>query len=431
MKIISLQAENIKKLVAVEITPTGNMVQITGKNGAGKTSVLDSIWWALAGASHIQAAPIRTGASKAIIKLDLGEIKVTRTFSRKNEGGATTSISVENAEGAKFPSPQRMLDALLGELCFDPLAFARMAPKEQFDALKRFVPGVDFAAIENANRGDFDKRTELNRTAKDLHAAASLITVPTNTPEEPINESSLIAELEGAGAHNSDIEMRKGNRERILGQAAVLLTETEGLRVRAGDLRRQAAQLDEQAASKESEAKALSEKISGAPPLAEPIDVSAVRQRIESARATNLNVNKMKERHAKMKRAEEIANEADALTARMEQRAANKQAAIEAAKMPATGIGFGDGIVLLNGLPFDQASDAEQLRTSVAIAIAANPKLRVIRIRDGSLLDDDAMQLLGEIADANDMQIWIERVDSSGTVGFVLEDGHLRTMAPT
>ena len=57
MKIIALQAENLKRLVAVDIRPDGNLVQITGKNGAGKTSVLDAIWWCLAGTSHIQAAP--------------------------------------------------------------------------------------------------------------------------------------------------------------------------------------------------------------------------------------------------------------------------------------------------------------------------------------------------------------------------------------
>ena len=80
MKIISLTAENIKKLVVVEITPQGNLVEITGKNGAGKTSVLDAIWWALAGASHIQTKPNRTGATNAPRKLYLGEVGVPRTF---------------------------------------------------------------------------------------------------------------------------------------------------------------------------------------------------------------------------------------------------------------------------------------------------------------------------------------------------------------
>lgn len=59
MKIIKFRADNVKRLTAVEITPDGNMVQITGKNGQGKTSVLDAIWWALGGKENIQGQPIR------------------------------------------------------------------------------------------------------------------------------------------------------------------------------------------------------------------------------------------------------------------------------------------------------------------------------------------------------------------------------------
>ncbi len=43
MKIIKLQSENIKKLKAIEIKPDSNLIQITGANAQGKTSVLDSI----------------------------------------------------------------------------------------------------------------------------------------------------------------------------------------------------------------------------------------------------------------------------------------------------------------------------------------------------------------------------------------------------
>src|SRR5262245_40607787 len=142
MKITKLIAENVKKLSVVEITPDGNLVQITGKNGQGKSSVLDAIWWALAGQTNIQAAPIRKGENEARIVLDLGEIIVRRTFrqkTKKDDSGAevaddgyTTAIVVENAQGARFPSPQRMLDGLLGALSFDPLAFANMDAKAQF-----------------------------------------------------------------------------------------------------------------------------------------------------------------------------------------------------------------------------------------------------------------------------------------------------------
>ena len=78
------------------------------------------------------------------------------------------------------------------------------------------------------------------------------------------------------------------------------------------------------------------------------------------------------------------------------------------------------------GLPLDQASDEEQLRVGCSIAAAGNPTLRVIRIREGSLIDDQHLAGLREWAEGTDYQVWIERVDSSGTVGFVIEDGALK-----
>ena len=107
----------------------------------------------------------------------------------------------------------------------------------------------------------------------------------------------------------------------------------------------------------------------------------------------------------------------------MDARAKQKQDAIAGAAMPVDGLGFGAGVVTYNGVPFDQASSAEQLRVSMGIAIAANPKLRVIRITDGSLLDEDSLAAIGEMAKAADFQVFVEVVDSSGTVGIVIEDG--------
>lgn len=110
----------------------------------------------------------------------------------------------------------------------------------------------------------------------------------------------------------------------------------------------------------------------------------------------------------------------------MDTRKKQKADAIAAAKMPIEGIGFGDGMVLLNELPFDQASDAEQLRASISIAAAMSPRLKVIRVRDGSLLDEEAMKTLAAWAAEKDFQVWIERVSADAKVGFVLEDGRLK-----
>ena len=49
MRVIQLNAENIKKLIAIEIKPTSDIVTISGKNASGKTATLDCLYWALAG----------------------------------------------------------------------------------------------------------------------------------------------------------------------------------------------------------------------------------------------------------------------------------------------------------------------------------------------------------------------------------------------
>jgi len=428
MQIIGLMAENVKRLSAVEITPSGAIVEITGRNGQGKTSILDAIWWALAGAKHIQTSPIRKDASEATIRLDLGtgdklEYRVTRHFRRRDDETITTSIVVESPQGARFSSPQQVLDALLGELSFDPLAFTRLKPEQQFDLLKRFVPDVDFDEIEQAKKRDYDQRTEVNREAKKLRAQAAGIPVPADTPAERIDEAALVEELEKAGEHNALIERRKANRE----AAAV---ELRNLRANADRLRREAEEALAKAAKIEEEAHALEAKLATAEPLPEPIDTSSIRARIAEAQRVNAAVAARQRRAELEAKAAELEAKSQALTDAIAAREAEKMRAIEAADMPVPGLSLGDGVVLLNGLPFDQASDAEQLRTSVAIAMAMNPTLKVIRVRDGSLLDDDAMRLLAEMAEAKGYQVWVETVGSDRPGAVVIEDGTVKGVIP-
>src|SRR3990167_8327172 len=95
------------------------------------------------------------------------------------------------------------------------------------------------------------------------------------------------------------------------------------------------------------------------------------------------------------------------------------------AAMPVPGLGFGEGSVTFDGVPFDQAETSAQIRVGVAIAMAANPKLRVIRIKEGSFLDQDNLALIAEMARAHDYKVWLERVDTSGKVGVVIDDGQV------
>jgi len=409
VKIIRLIAENVKRLVAVEIIPTSNVVQITGRNEQGKTSVLDAIFWAIAGKSNIQGEPIRKGQTSARIQLDLGEIIVTRKFRRTEEGETTTEITVANAEGARYPSPQRMLDDLLGTLTFDPLEFARMDAKGQFNVLRRFVPGVDFEEIEKANALDYAKRTDVNRQAKEARAQAAGITVLVSVTE-PEDEAALVDELQRTMEHNAAVDAHLAALESHLLTISRFHDEVRSLREQAERLEARAKQLE--AAPPE--------------PMGPRMDVSSIRARIERAHALDADRAKRAERKRLEALAKELEEISEGLTLAMQLREETKRDAVAAAQMPVADITFGDGVILKAGVPFDQASDAEKLRASVAIAMAGNPKLRVVRIRDGSLLDSESLALIAQMAAEHDMQVWVERVSDDGKVGFVIEDGLLK-----
>lgn len=425
MKIVKLTAENVKKLRAVEITPTGELVEITGKNGAGKTSVLDAIWWALAGTKHIQAVPIRRGADKARIRLDLGELVVERRFSAKG-----STLTVESADGARYTSPQSMLDALLGALTFDPLAFVNQEAREQFETLRGIVPvDVDVDQLDALNRGDFDRRADLNRQARALRAQADGITARADLPTDAIDTAALKDRMAEASRTNARIEQRRGNIDQARRDAERKREAAEHDRRRALELRAEATQLDTKAQALDREADAIDAQLRAAEPLPEPVDADALRQDLDAAELVNAAIGQRDHRAELLIQATGLEGQARTLTETMEARTKAKADAIARAAMPVEGLGFGDGVVTFGGVPFEQASTAEQLKVSVAIAMAANPKLRVIRIKEGSLLDAENIALIADMARAHDYQVWLERVDTSGKVGVVIEDGAVVAVA--
>lgn len=424
LRIVSLIAENVKKLTAVEIRPDGRMVKITGGNAQGKSSILDCIWLACDRASNPQEQPIRSGQKQARIRVDFGEIVVERRFNDK--GG---SLTVESAEGASFKSPQTMLDQFFGSLSFDPLAFTRMDPKKQVAALREIAQvDVDIDVLEGQIASDFQKRTDVNRDAKARRAAAEAIAVPKDLPAELVDEKALLDEIQAAGEHNVQIETRKARRVETQNEANLKKQQATAKRDRAAELREQAAALDREAASLLESAATLERKIDEAEALPEPIDVAALRARLDQAQSVNRQIG-LRERRAVIEADYvELERQSAALTAAIDERRKQIADAIAAAKMPVPGLGFADGVVTYNGIPFNQASAAEQLTVSFAIAKAANPKLRVILIKDASLLDEKSLERLADMAKDGDYQIWLEKVDSSGKIGFYIEDGAVRAV---
>ena len=428
MAILSLQIDNYKRIETLFIKPDGAVTELTGANGAGKSSALHAIAALLGGEEHIAWKPIRNGAEQAKITAviaGIGKTNLTVTrkiWKKKGSGEVTSTITIESEEGARFPSPQAMLDGVINKYTFDPLAFTRQKPKEQVLVLQD-LSGIDLDKFDADNAKDRDARTVINRRANELSAQASGIAIPENPPAGRVDEAALIEEMQNAGEHNAEIERSRAEREAITQYIAVKLSSAEKYKTEAAVLRRRAGAIEETAKELISGADAERNGLMQLPPLPEPIDASVIRKQIEQARLTNAIVDRVK-RHSDLLADAEIAEaQSDALTANIKKREDDKLAAIASAKMPVDGLGFGDGMVTFNEMPLDQASQAEQIRISVAIAAALNPTLKVAFIHDGSLLDKHSWALLEKFATEHGLQVFVETVDSTRPTAIVIEDG--------
>ena len=428
MKILALRAENFKRLSVVQITPSGHIVEVTGANAQGKSSVLDAIWAALGGKDAVPDKPIRTGKKSARIEVRVGDgdgtkYIVERTFTEKE-----TYLKVTDAEGSKHASPQRILDGLMGAIGYDPLIFMRLDGKKQFEMLRGVVKiGVDLDALDRKRATIYEQRTLTNRDLERARSVAASIAVP-DLPEQEPDVAAIMDRLAGVDAHNANVRELQREIEDVQGEhAAAQAIEAEALAAleRARKAHEEAVEAHEDARVQTQRCRDNAEaaKLQVIPDLRDP---TAIRAELDAANAVKEGFRLQAAKIEADATVTTLQRESEAKTAAIKEIEETKQKAIAGAQMPVEGLGFTDGAVTFNGLPLAQASSAEQLRVSASIGAALNPKLRVLLVRDGSLLDSKSLASLAEFAEKDDLQVWVEKVDESGEVGVVLVDGHVK-----
>lgn len=405
LRIIELRVDNFKRVRAVQIRPKGSTVIIGGRNAQGKSSTLDAIEALLSGAGALPEEPIRRGTRKAKIVADLGELVVERTCTSRG-----TELVVK-AKGDPVPlrSPQAILDKLCAKVAFDPLQFAREDAKKQ-DAILKTLLGLDFSDIESERAELYAHRTEAN---KELTKLDALIDKAPHHPEAKalVDVAALSAQIE---AHTNATSAR----DKQLAQIDRLSWAKLEREKRVTELEREI----EQAKTAYYEACAVLGEAEGAlPPV--PASVDDAREKLKTAEATNAKVRANAEREKLEKDATAKANESEQLTEKIKDLDAKKAERLAAAKFPIAGLGFDESGPTFNGIPLAQASQAERLRVSVAIGAALNPRLKVMLVREASLLDDASMQMLAKLAEETGSQIWLERVGTGDPSAVVIEDG--------
>ncbi len=414
LRIIGLNVENYKRLTAVEIRPDGDVVLIGGRNAQGKTSVLDAIYAVLKGgaAARETVQPIRDGQDTAIARLDIGDehgntvYVATRRWTKDDAG----TLTVESADHARFSSPQKLLDGMLGSITLDPLAFTRMDAKAQLrtliDALGDSL-GFDPVQLDKERKGVYERRTEVGREVKRLEGQlAGYPAADPTVPAEEVSAAELVAKVDAVSRQNRAID------------AAI-----ETARQARADQQRAADALEAAQNALTAATERASETVSAARALGEREDAQAYLDQLGEIDHINEQVRQQRDRAAVAAELSDRKQEQAQHTLKLEEIDRQKADGIAAAKLPVPGLGFDADGVTLNGIPFSQASTAEQVRVSTALAMAGDPTIRVMRIDGGESLDSESIAIVEQLAAEKSYQVWISRVDESRSVGFTIEDG--------
>lgn len=404
MKIIDLRIENIGKIKLFEVHADGKNIVIGGKNGQGKSTVLQAIEMLIEGKKAFPDVPVRIGAEEGQINASLeGGFFVERTIS---PNGSST-LTIKNQDGARYPSPQTLLDGFRGANTLDPLAFCQLKPKDQREQLRRLV-GLDFSEIEAERKTVYDSRTVDNRALAQTETRLATLRFYPDAPKERVSIEALSQQLLEVGENVRKYEQQQASLDRYFR----LMDEKQAM-IRA---------LKAEIESIEKMALAVEDWLSA---NEKPSDTE-IRDRLVDARELNSKFDANLQWNELCTQKKALSATVESKTARLEELDLMQQAALADAKFPVAGLSFGADGVLFNGIPFDQASQAEKLRVSTAMAFAANPTLKVVLICDGSLLDDDNLKLICDVAGEHNGHVWIERVGDGQECSLILEDGMIK-----
>lgn len=431
--VLELEIVNFLRIGAIQITHKGaGVIEITGNNRQGKSSILKAIWAAVGGAARVPAEPIHDGEDKGYVRVKVGRdpkhpaYQVTKKFEIKDGEEVITTLKVANAEGFAAQRPQETMNGWLQSITMDPMAFLAKEPKKQAEILRKIV-GLDTVQVDQRRAAAFAQRTNINR---DLgRAAAQLAGLPAEekAPKQ-VNVARTLEELDTARRLQQDAR----DRDEAIHDAGVEVERKVTAVARAEEAL---------ALAKQELLNAVQflEKLNVLERIVVP-DVEALQKIVAEADGVNRRYDRItaanKARRAKAKEVDELQAEADALTKTIETCDAERAELVAAAPMPLKGLSIdAEGVVRFSSktkkdAPLNDCSGAERIQIALAIAMSQNPTLKVIHIDDGNKLDPAAWDELERYARKHKLQIWVETVHQMHEGAIVIVDGHVQEGNP-
>ena len=409
IKINKLEIENVKRIKAVKIEPTANgLTVIGGNNKQGKTSVLDSIAWALGGEKYRPSEAQRQGS---VIPPNLHIVMSNGLIVERK--GKNSSLKVTDPQGNK--GGQQLLNDFVEQLALDLPRFMEADNRKKAQALLQIIGvGDRLAELEKAEKEFYNERQAIGRIADQKRKYAKEQPFYPDAPRELISPSELLRQQQDILARNGENQRKRDKAEQLEQTVAFLTQEVEAARAQ---LKKKEQELEEAKTDMyvaQMSAKDLQDE-----------STAELEENLSNIEETNRKVRANLDKDKAEEDAREYIRQYDELTKKIEDASKQKTDLLGSAKLPLPGLSVTDGELVYEGQKWDNMSGSDRLKVSTAIVRKLNPKCGFVLLDKLEQMDRETLNEFGEWLEQEGLQAIATRVSTGDECSIIIEDGYV------
>lgn len=421
IKINKLEIENVKRIKAVKIEPTANGLTIVGgNNNQGKTSVLDSIAWALGGEKYRPSQAQREGS---MIPPTLHIVMSNGLVVERK--GKNSSLKVTDPTGNK--AGQQLLNEFVEQLALDLPKFMESSGKEKAQTLLKIIGvGDQLEILDKKEKELYNSRLSIGQIADRKKKFADEQPYYPDAPKELISPSELIRQQQEILARNGENQRKRDRLNEITMNKHRVFDDIGRLDEQIATLQKQKEQLTEEYNQ------AVSDEETARKTVLELQDESTAE--LEASLANIEEINRKVRANMDKDKAEEDAlyyrNQYNSLTAEIDKTRRAKTDLLQSAELPLPELSVKDGELVYKGQKWDNMSGSDRLKVSTAIVRKLNPKCGFVLLDKLEQMDLNTLQEFGQWLEQEGLQAIATRVSTGGECSIIIEDGYVKEPEP-
>nr|DAW78810.1 MAG TPA: STRUCTURAL MAINTENANCE OF CHROMOSOMES PROTEIN [Caudoviricetes sp.] len=410
IKINKLEIENVKRVKAVKMEPTANgLTIIGGNNGQGKTSVLDSIAWALGGNKFKPSQAQREGSA---IPPNLHIVMSNGLIVERK--GKNSDLKVIDPDGNK--AGQNLLDSFIDELALNLPKFMQQSSREKASTLLQIIGvGEQLVLLEKEEQDTYNRRHAIGQIADQKEKFAKEQEYYPDAPKDLVSASDLIKEQQEILARNGENQRKRENLASIQRMHEKASSDVERLKLELSEAETKLANAIQDLVIANKSVENLVDESTAE--LEKSItEIDAINRKVRA----NLDKDKAEE-DARGYRAEY-----EELTEALTDVRKRKAALLESADLPLAGLSVEDGELIYNGFKWDNMSGSDQLKVATAIVRKLNSNCGFVLLDKLEQMDQESLKEFGDWLEAEGLQAIATRVSTGEECSIIIEDGYVK-----